>query len=271
MQTALSNLNSVGMQANRMNVDAMELLTEHRGSEAVSLLLKALSLDPDNPFTKNNLGVANESIGDYDAALKYYGAAASSNSNEAVVVTLDRSWRGKLIREMAAQSATRLEQRMKKIGTIQSNILMLSLRGVSETNHNNWVAARQDFLQAYSLDPSSAFSLNNRGYVAERDGDMETAQFYYAQARKADDSNTRIGMATLQSAEGRKLSTVAADSDRQVDSELEIYKQKRRQRSGPIELTPRGDASNEDPGVPPKVPAPADVPPAVEVPTPQPQ
>ena len=55
---------------------------------------------------------------------------------------------------------------------------MLTLRGVSATNQNDWSTAKQDFLQAYSLDSDSAFSLNNLGYVAEKDGDLETAQFY---------------------------------------------------------------------------------------------
>jgi hypothetical protein len=45
---------------------------------------------------------------------------------------------------------------------------------------------RQAGLSACLLARSaSAFSLNNRGYVAEMDGDLETAQFFYGKARKA--------------------------------------------------------------------------------------
>ena len=69
---------------------------------------------------------------------------------------------------------------------------------------NDWASARQDFLHAYSLDPASGFSLNNRGYVAEMDGDIETAQFYYGKARKAGNSNARIGLATQTFSRGRE-------------------------------------------------------------------
>jgi Flp pilus assembly protein TadD len=59
------------MRVNRMNVDAMNFC-RRSGTEAVALLRQTTLLDPQNPFTLNNLGVAYEAIGDYDSALKYY-------------------------------------------------------------------------------------------------------------------------------------------------------------------------------------------------------
>src|SRR5580658_841136 len=82
MEHAFVSLQDLPMRVNRMNIDAMNLLSEDRGFEAVVLLRKALSLDPHNPFTMNNLGVADEAIGDYDSALKFYGATADSHSRE---------------------------------------------------------------------------------------------------------------------------------------------------------------------------------------------
>ena len=263
MQYAFESLQDVPMRVNRMNVDAMDLLSTNRGFQAVALLREALSLDPQNPFTLNNLGVADESIGDYDNALRSYGAAAESHSSEHVVVTLDRSWRGRSVSAMAAASAKRLEERMKKMDSAEVSAVLFTLRGVSATNQNDWLAARQDFLHAYSLDPASAFSLNNRGYVAERDGDLETAQFFYEKARKAGDSNTRVGLATDRSAEGKKLFTVATDSDHQVDGVLDKYSQDRRRQAGPIELTLRNNTPGGDSNVPPEKPSPSNVPPAV--------
>jgi Flp pilus assembly protein TadD len=263
MQYAFESLQDVPMRVNRMNVDAMDLLSTNRGFQAVALLREALSLDPQNPFTLNNLGVADESIGDYDNALRSYGAAAESHSSEHVVVTLVRSWRGRSVSAMAAASAKRLEERMKKMDSAEVSAVLFTLRGVSATNQNDWLAARQDFLHAYSLDPASAFSLNNRGYVAERDGDLETAQFFYEKARKAGDSNTRVGLATDRSAEGKKLFTVATDSDHQVDGVLDKYSQDRRRQAGPIELTLRNNTPGGDSNVPPEKPSPSNVPPAV--------
>jgi Flp pilus assembly protein TadD len=270
MQYAFESLQDVPMRVNRMNVDAMDLLAEDRGPEAVSLLREALRLNAQSPFTLNNLGVADETIGDYDDALKSYNAAAQSHSNEPVVVTLDRSWRGKPVSEMAAASARRLEERMKKMDPAEENADLLTVNGVSAINENDWPTARQDFLHAYSLDPASAFSLNNRGYVAEMDGDIETAEFFYDKARQSGDSNARVGLATLRSAEGKRLSTVATDSGHHVNDELDKYSQKRRREPGPIELTPRNNAPAGISSVPAEKPSSSDIQPAAAPSVPQP-
>jgi Flp pilus assembly protein TadD len=246
MQTAFESLQDLPMRVNRMNVDAMDLLEQNRGFEAVALLKQALPLDPRNPFTQNNLGVAEEAIGDYDNALKSYAAAAESQSKEPVVVTLDGAWRGKPVSVMAASSEKRLEERLKKMGDAQERAILFTLHGVSASNQNNWLVARADFLHAYSLNPDSAFSLNNRGFVAEMDGDLETAEFFYSKARRAGDANARVGLATQSGAEGKKLVTVATDSRHYVDGELDRYSEQRRTQTGPIELTPRGDGSSGD-------------------------
>jgi Flp pilus assembly protein TadD len=218
MQYAFESLQDIPMRVNRMNVDAMNLLSKNRGFEAVALLRAALSLDAQNPFTLNNLGVADESIGDYSDALRSYTAAANAHSSELVIVTTNRTWRGKAVSLMAAASVIRLEARMKKMSSAEVDAVMLTLQGVSAINQNERLAARQDFLHAYSLDPSSAFSLNNRGYVAEMDGDLETAQVFYAKARKAGGANDRVGLATQLSAEGKRLSSVATASNLRVGS-----------------------------------------------------
>jgi Flp pilus assembly protein TadD len=262
MGFAFESLHDVPMRVDRMNVDAITLLSQTRGFEAIALLHEALSLDPQNPFTLNNLGVAHEAIGDYDDALKYYGAAADMRSTEPVIVTLDRSWRGKPVSAMSAESARRLEERIQKMDPAEAHAVMFTLRGVTAVNKNNWLEAREDFLQAYSLYPASAFSLNNRGYVAEMDGDLETAQFFYDRARKAEDSKDLVGLATLQSAEGKSLLTVAADSNQQVDSELDIYSQGRHRQTGPIELMPRITAPDGVSSLRPETPSRSDVPPA---------
>ena len=203
-----------------------------------------------NAFTLNNLGVAEEATGDLENALKYYDAAAAFHSAEPIVVSLKRSWRGKPVSQMAAESARQLRKRMKTIGNDEARATMLSLRGVSETNQNDWQTAKQDFLKAYSLNPDSAFSLNNLGYVAERDGDLETAEFFYAKARKAEDANARVGLATQRSAEGQQLLTVATDSSHNVDSKLDKYSRSRHQQTGPIELIPRDNGLADPSGVP---------------------
>lgn len=239
MRDVFGNLKDVPMRVNRMNVEAIRLLSESRTPEAELLLQQALALDPNNTFTLNNMGVAKESRGDYDQALRYYMAVADSHSSEPVIVTLNRAWRGKRVSEMAADSARRLRERMQNAATAQARAAMLTLHGVSATNHNDWHAARQDFLQAYSLNPNNAFSLNNIGYLAEMDGDLETAQLFYERARKAEGAHVRVGLATRRSAEGMNLFAVAADSDQKVDGKITQENQARRLLSGPIGLKHR--------------------------------
>lgn len=243
------------MRVNRMNVNALNLLTKDGGPQAVSLLRETLLLETHNPFTLNNLGVAYEAVGDYDSAMKYYVAAAELHSSEPVVVTLDRAWRGKQVSAMASAGARRLEERMKKMGGPTVNSALFTMRGVFAANENDWPAARQDFLNAYSLDPASAFSLNNRGYVAEMEGDLETAQFFYEKAKRAGNSDARVGLATQRVAEGKKLSVVATDSNHEVNGELDRYSRQRRLETGPIELTPRGDEPDANSSVPPAKPS----------------
>lgn len=249
MRDALVNLQDPQMRVNRTNIQAMRLLSLNRGFEAAEVLKQVLPIDPRNAFTLNNLGVASEATGDFDGALRYYREAAASNSSEPAAVTLDQSWRGKSVSEMAAASAKRLEKRIRNGGPVEAQAEMYTIHGVFEVNQNDWAAARKDFLRAYSLDPTSAFTLNNLGYVSEKDGDLESAQYFYGKAQRADKAGTRVGFATQVSAEGKSLDAVAIDSNDKVDGALEIYSQRRRQQSAPVELTPRG-GTNATPNQP---------------------
>lgn len=263
MTYALSSVKNVPMQVNRMNVEAIQLLSQDRNSEADDILRRALALQPDNAFTINNLGVAEEATGNFEDALKDYDQAAASNSKEPAVVTLDYAWRGKPVSEMAAASAKRLRARIQNIDSAEARSNMLSYRGVAALNRNDWTAAQRDFLRAYSVDPNNAFALNNRGYVAEKEGDLETAQFFYSQAQKAGDANATIGLATQRSAEGQHLIGIAEESHGKVDDALNQYREAARRLTGPIELIPRGNAA--------KPITPAQKPPAPTSPNPAPQ
>lgn len=257
MMYALNDLQDVPMRVNSINVRAIDLLSQDRNFEAELLLRQALILEPQNIFTLNNLGVAEEATGDFEAALRYYDAAAALHSTEPIIVALKPSWRGKPISEMAAQSAKQLRSRLRDVNTAEVRARMFTMHGVSAVNRNDWAAAKQDFLQAYSLNPDNAFSLNNLGYVAEKDGDLETAQFYYSKAQKADSASARIGLTTLSSAIGKKLVAVASESDLKVDGELEQYSQAQRRQTGPIELIPRNSISAEPSALPNQPPVPA--------------
>ena len=248
--SALSNAHDAPMEVNRSNVAAVRLLSEGRAPEAELVLRHALNLDERNPFTLNNLGVAKEAEGDFEGALKYYTAAADLRSDERVIVSQSGAWRGKPISEMAAETAKRLTQRMQTVGGPEERAGLLNLHGVAALNRNDRQAAGNAFLQAYKLDPNSAFTLNNLGYLAEMDGDLETAQVFYEKARIAQNAKARVGLATRQSAEGLELFQVADDSNQSVGVKIGEQSAARRRQTGPIELKRRDGKPVDEPSPP---------------------
>ena len=235
------------MQVNRQNVEAIRLMSQGRAPEAELLLRGTLALEPGNPFTLNNFAVASEMEGDYEKALQYYTAAARTNSSETAIVTLDKSWRGKPVTEMAAEGAKRVRDRMTREQSLAAQVGRLNLRGVSALNRNSLYDARQFFEQAYKLDPNNAFVLNNRGFLAEMDGDPESARFFYEKARHSGDANARVGFANNQAAEGRKLFEVAADNDQKMDTKMTTAQEARRRRTGQVQLKRRDNSVVQPP------------------------
>ena len=239
------------LQVNYQNVEAVRLLSQGRGPEADLLLQQALKSDPANIFTLNNMGVAKEMEGESDVALKYYDSAAATNSDASAVVTLNRSWRGKKVSEMAAQNAQNLRSRLETQMTTEVKLAELNTRGVSAINRNEFAAAEQDFRKAYALDPNNAFAANNIGYVAEIDGDRETAQFFYDKAQALAGANSPVGLATRSSAEGRSLSHVASENDNKVEAKVAEDRAVRREHREPVLLMRRDNTVVQEPATPP--------------------
>lgn len=239
LQSAIGTFHDVPMQVNRGNVKAVGLLSEGRVREADALLEQTLALDPKNAFTLNNMGVAKEAQGEYGDALRYYNAAANARVTEPVVVTLNRSWRGKPLSDMARASAERLRKHMKSLQSNDAQVALLNLRGVSAINRNDWKAAQDYFAQAYKLGPDNAFSLNNQGFMAEMNGDLESAEDFYRQARDMGGASDRVGIASRPGAEGLKLAAVADESDGQVSTAIDAISETKHRNPGPIQLKHR--------------------------------
>jgi Flp pilus assembly protein TadD len=247
MQAAITGNRATPLLVAEINVEAVQLLSKNEGAEAANLLEQAFALDPHDPFTLNNLGVAYEAVGNDRNAMTDYAGAASAHSDDAVILTPDRKWQGKSVSEIAQANASRLEKRLQGTGgSAQIQALALTLHGVLAENENDWATARRDFMQAYAIDPSNAFSINNRGFVAEKDGDPESAEFFYHKAQQASGAHLRVGLATNRSQQGQALSDVASDSNEKVDGVIAVYSQERHDLKGNVELTPRGVGSQGD-------------------------
>jgi Flp pilus assembly protein TadD len=230
------------LQVNRGNVEAMALLQHGRLEDAERVLQNTLTLDPQNPFTLNNLGLAMEAEGNLDQAVRYYTHAASLHSSQSVVVALDPRVRGKAISEVAGNNAIALQTRMNAERTVDARVARLNAQGVTALNHNDSGKARDYFSQAYDLDSKNAFALNNMGYVAEMDGDQETANDFYAAAALAPDSGSRVSLASRQDAEGLRLGDVASNNDQLTQRNLVALQEARRRQTGPIQLRRRDNS-----------------------------
>jgi Flp pilus assembly protein TadD len=241
------------LEINHENVEAVRLLSQGRAPEADLLLQQVAKSHPGDIFTLNNMGVAKEMEGESQQALKYYDAASATNSAASAVVTVDRSWRGKPVAQIALRNAQTLRKRLASENTLGAQVAELNLRGVSAINRNDPRTAEEDFRQAYKLDPNNAFARNNIGYLSEIQGDRETAQVFYDSAAQAAGTRANVGLATRQSAEGQKLSQVAADNDTQVDKKVAQEQEARRRQPEPIVLR-RRDNTVVDESAPSTVP-----------------
>jgi Flp pilus assembly protein TadD len=227
------------MQVNQLNRQAVRLLNNDRAPEADLVLQQALKIDPKNPFTLNNMGFAKEKEGELEDAIKSYEKAAATRSTDPVVVTSNKDWRGKPIWEVADQNAENTRRILAKSNDVADRVSRLNLRAVSAMNRNDRKTAREDFQKAYKLDPTNSFTINNMGYLAELDGDKETAESYYRQAQAANRAKSKVAVATRAEVEGRPMGQVAEQSTELVDSTLAAQAETKRQSGAPPVLRTR--------------------------------
>jgi Flp pilus assembly protein TadD len=238
------------LRVNRGNLEAMSLLEEGRIPEAEGVLLHTLALDKQNPFTLNNLGYTMEAEGNPEAALRYYNQAADLHSSQSIVAAADPRWRGKAISEVAADNARALAKSMEQGQTPQVKAARLNAEGVFALNHNDPQQARNDFYQAYKLDPYSSFSLNNMGYVAEMNGDQETADDFYDAAQRAPGAVQPAAVTSHVEMKGQPLAKIAAINDQYTEITLQTEQEAKRRQGGPIQLKRRDGTLVPEPQTP---------------------
>jgi Flp pilus assembly protein TadD len=224
------------MQVNRANLEAMQFLQTDQVLDADKQLKNALQVDPNNPFTLNNLGLLREKEGDLQGALSSYQAAALRNSKEPAIVTPDRNLRGHPITEVSERNAQRIKRRLPEQDRVENKTARLNFLGVSAINRNDLGSARQYFEQAVELDSADGFSLNNMGYLSEIDGDQETADLYYQRAETAKRSSAHVTAATRRDVLGVKLTRLAESSDKKVNAVIDAEREAKHRRHGPIQL-----------------------------------
>ena len=80
----------------------------------------------------------------------------------------------------------------------------LNREGVEAVNKRHFNKAKELFYKAYLFDPGDPFTLNNLGYVAELEGQVDRAQTFYAMA-SAEPTEARIDRASTKELKGESL------------------------------------------------------------------
>src|SRR5262249_43402802 len=128
----------------KLNHDGVKALEKHNLSKAKHLFYQAYLIDPNDPFTLNNLGYAAELEGDLDRAQRYYDQAAVNPSEALVDRATDKQAEGKIVAKVAGKTAP---------SNMQVN--QLNRQAVQLLSHDRAPEADLVLQQALKLDPKN--------------------------------------------------------------------------------------------------------------------
>src|SRR3954463_12235447 len=106
-----------------LNREGVEAIQKHQFGKAEKLFYKAYIIDPDDPFTLNNLGYISEIQGKVERAQRFYELAARENNSETVIAEAsERHIEGQKLSQVTG-SYGNLELRVNR-GNIQAMALL---------------------------------------------------------------------------------------------------------------------------------------------------
>jgi Flp pilus assembly protein TadD len=157
-------------------------------------------LDPDDPFTLNNLGYVAELEGDADRALRYYALAVRSHTDAVIDESSEATLRGKP-----------LDEAFRQVQDSDREISRLNERAIALLQNGQVFEARNLLRSALPSHPQDPFLLNNLGYAMEAVGDLEGALQCYSAAASVH-STQRVVVTPRVKWRGRPISVVAAEN-----------------------------------------------------------
>jgi Flp pilus assembly protein TadD len=192
----------------QLNRDGVAALKKHDIAKAKRLFYKAYLIDPNDPFTLNNLGYVSELEGSLERAQRYYDQA-KANTSEAVI---DRSTaqeaQGKTVASVAGHTA----EGPMKVNELNSEALGL-------LNRDRAPEADVVLQAALKIAPKDPFTLNNMGFAKEKEGELESAIRYYDNSA-ATGSREPVVIAFNKSWRGKPISEVARQNADKSRKEL---------------------------------------------------
>jgi Flp pilus assembly protein TadD len=192
----------------KLNRDGVAELKRGHQEKAKRLFYRAYLLDPEDPFTLNNLGYVAELEGDADRALRYYALAAKSHTDAVIDVSSEAALKGKP-----------LDEAFRQVKDSDQEISRLNERAIVLLQQGQVFEARNLLRSALPRYPHDPFLLNNLGYAMEAVGDLEGALQSYSTAASMH-SNQRIVVTPRLKWRGRPISAVAAENAAAVSQQI---------------------------------------------------
>ena len=221
----------------QLNRDGVEAINKHNVAKAKKLFYQAYLLDPDDPFTLNNLGYISELEGAGDRAQKFYALARE----QSVGAVVDKSSKANLRGKTVTQAAGMMDRDMQ--------VNRANLEAMQLLQKNQVLDAEQQLQTALRVDPNNPFTLNNLGLVKEKEGDLQGALNSYQAASSRNSKEPAIvtqDQAAARSSHHRSLEpecsareTPAAGARpcREQDCAAELFRRFRNQSQRPRQCT----------------------------------
>jgi Flp pilus assembly protein TadD len=198
----------VSTPTQKLNREGVAELKRGHQEKAKQLFYRAYLLDPDDPFTLNNLGYVAELEGDADRAVRYY-TLAERDRTDAII---DES-------SQAALKGKPLDDAFRRVEGSDQEISKLSERAIVLLQHGQVFEARNLLQSALPRHPRDPFLLNNLGYALEAVGDNEGALRCYSEAASMH-SMLRVVVTPRAKWRGRPISEVAAGNALAVSQQI---------------------------------------------------
>jgi Flp pilus assembly protein TadD len=192
----------------KLNREGVKAIDKHQYEKARKLFYEAYLLDPNDPFTLNNLGYISELEGNVDRASRYYDLAQQQSSEATVAVASTRSVEGKPVSQVAGNAA---ETGMQ--------INRINIAAISLLQKDRAPEADVLLQKGLELDAHNPFTLNNIGFAREKEGELESALGYYTAAANVN-SRDPIVVTVNKDWRGRGISEVAAENASKLRKEI---------------------------------------------------
>jgi len=192
-----------------LNREGVKAVEKHQIEKAQKLFYKAYLIDPDDPFTLNNLGYISELQGKVERAQRYYELASRQESETTIDQASIPELKGKPLTEITTAFGNR------DLRVNRGNVQAMSLLTQGRTQEADILLQK-----TLAVDSNNPFTLNNLGYTMEAEGELEAAMKFYDQAANRH-SSEKIVVALDPHWRGKSISEVAETNAKAVRRRIE--------------------------------------------------